>query len=386
MKLAVALLSLFLVASAVVNGEETEELPLAELCDPEICKLPNCRCSSTQIPGGLAPRDTPQFVMSTFDDNVNIINIETYREMLYDRKNSNGCPAGATFYISHEYTNYRAVNELYNNGFEIALHSITHRTPQTFWAEATKEDMRKEFADQRVQMAHFANIPLTAIQGIRMPFLQLAGNASFEVLKENDMLYDCSWPTRNFINPGIWPYTLHYASNQDCPIPPCPTASIPGPWILPMIGWIDQMGFHCSMADACFAPPSVNDENAWFEFITENFERHYKGNRAPFGIFFHEGYFRFNPAVRNAVTRFLNVVNNLPDAFMVNSRDVIEWVKSPVPVDEYKRQPCRQNVPTNCPFSSCGPLRATHTEEQFWMQICNVCPRVYPWYGNPLGV
>lgn len=36
------------------------ELPLAEQCDETLCKLPNCRCSSTNIPGNLAPRDTPQ--------------------------------------------------------------------------------------------------------------------------------------------------------------------------------------------------------------------------------------------------------------------------------------------------------------------------------------
>ena len=106
-----------------------------------------------------------QFVTVTFDDAVNVINIETYRSFLNNRLNKNGCPIGATFYVNHEYTNYQLVNELYNQGYEIALHSITHKTPQTYWAEATVEDMRKEFGDQRAQMAHFANIPINAIQG-----------------------------------------------------------------------------------------------------------------------------------------------------------------------------------------------------------------------------
>lgn len=39
---------------------DIEELPLAEECDKELCKLPDCRCSSIEIPGGLLPRDTPQ--------------------------------------------------------------------------------------------------------------------------------------------------------------------------------------------------------------------------------------------------------------------------------------------------------------------------------------
>lgn len=37
-----------------------DELDLAEGCDEELCQLPDCRCSSTNIPGGLASRDVPQ--------------------------------------------------------------------------------------------------------------------------------------------------------------------------------------------------------------------------------------------------------------------------------------------------------------------------------------
>ncbi|MBN4663929.1 hypothetical protein H4F36_24220, partial [Escherichia coli] len=102
----------------------------------------------------------PQFVTATLDDAVNVLNIVTYRDILYGRRNkNNNCPAGFSFYVSHEYTDYTLVNELYNNGFEIALHSITHLTNQTYWAAGTYETMVQEFAEQRVQMAHFANIP-----------------------------------------------------------------------------------------------------------------------------------------------------------------------------------------------------------------------------------
>jgi len=37
-------------------------------CGP--CALPDCRCPSMSIPGGLALQDTPQFIMLTFDDAV----------------------------------------------------------------------------------------------------------------------------------------------------------------------------------------------------------------------------------------------------------------------------------------------------------------------------
>nr|QIJ96692.1 chitin deacetylase 5 [Glyphodes pyloalis] len=307
----------FLMLVAATLGQE---LPLADQCDAEACRLPDCRCSGTNIPGGLRARDTPQFVLLTFDDAVNVINIETYRRLLDGRRNSNQCQVGATFFINHEYTNYVLVNELYNKGHEIALHSITHRTDQNFWREASVEDMRQEFADQRIQMAHFANIPYNQIQGVRMPFLQMTGNSTFQVMSEIDMTYDCSWPTISHVSPGMWPYTLDYASIQDCPIPPCPTASIPGTWVLPMISWIDQAGFFCSMADACFPPntPDRTNEEAWFRFILTNFERHYFNNRAPFGFYVHEWFLSTNPAIERAFIRFMDMIANLHDVFLVS--------------------------------------------------------------------
>ncbi|XP_063393001.1 chitin deacetylase 8-like [Cydia fagiglandana] len=376
---------LVLVLLAAAWAQEVE-LPLAEPCDPEACQLPACRCSGTDIPGGLTARDTPQFVLLTFDDGVNVVNIETYRNLIYNRVNSNGCPAGTTYYINHEYTDYTIVNELYNQGLEIALHSVSHQTPDTYWKEATYDDMAMEFGDQRLQMSHFANIPIDAIKGLRIPFLQMTGNASFQVLADYGLEYDCSMPTVNQINPGLWPYTLDYASTQECVIPECPTASIPGVWVLPMVSWVDLGGFTCSMVDSCFSVPSLTDEDAWFEFIVTNFERHYTGNRSPFGFYVHEWYIASYPAIYRALARFLDMVNNLPDAFMVNSAEVIDWVKDPVPVDEYKSRPCRTWTPTTCPRQSCGPLSSDHNVwGAYWMQICNTCPNTYPWLGNPLG-
>lgn len=372
------LYSLLLVAAVVYAEEEAAD------CDPEACQLPACRCSSTDIPGGLLPRDTPQFVTVTFDDAVNLNNIITYRNTLFNRRNSNGCPAGATFYVSHEYTNYQAVNELYNQGYEIALHSITHQTPQTYWAEADYETMVQEFAHQRSQMAHFANVPYDSLKGIRIPFLQMSGNASFEMMADYDFLYDCSWPTVSFTNPGLWPYTLDYKSTQDCVVPPCPTASIPGPWVLPLVAWSDDQGVPCSFVDACFWIPDRGDEDAWYAFILRNFERHYLGTRAPFGFFVHEWYLSAYPAVQRAFVRFLNLINSLNDVYMVNSSEVIEWVQNPVPIDEYRQKQCHNFIRTTCPATTCA-LTSEQTGTQYWMTICNVCPRVYPWLGNPLG-
>ncbi|CAG9568449.1 unnamed protein product [Danaus chrysippus] len=365
---------------------QNDSLPAAEKCDPEKCKLPSCRCSSTEIPGNLEPRDTPQFVLLTFDDAVTTVNIETYRDILYNRVNSNKCPIGVTFFVSHEYTDYSLVNELYNRGFEIALHSITHKSNQTYWKEATLENVTREFVDQRILMSRFANIPRTSMQGIRSPFIQLSGDSTFQMIKDNGLTYDLSWPTVRFTGPGLWPYTLDYSSIQDCIVPPCPTASIPGVWVIPMISWTDLMGFPCSFVDGCYSTPDLKDENAWFQFIVRAFERHYLGNRAPFGFYVHEGFVRVNPAVKRALVRFINMIQNMHDAFLVNANEVVNWVKNPVPLNEFVKQDCPRFVPAACRRTTCSGLKEEESGNTYYMRICNRCPRVYPWLNNPRGV
>ena len=76
--------------------------------------------------GGIPPQNAPQMVLLTFDDSVNDLNKELYVELFKrGRKNPNGCPISATFYISHEWTDYSQVQNLYAEGHEIASHSIT---------------------------------------------------------------------------------------------------------------------------------------------------------------------------------------------------------------------------------------------------------------------
>ena len=59
----------------------------------------------------------PQLVMITFDDSVNDLNRDLYKEIFRDyRLNPNGCPISATFYVSHEWTDYGLVQSLYSGG------------------------------------------------------------------------------------------------------------------------------------------------------------------------------------------------------------------------------------------------------------------------------
>lgn len=220
-------------------------------CDPLKCVSPNCRCSSTDIPGRLAPSDTPQFVVLTFDDAITVSNIDYYSHAFDGRRNPDQCNVSATYFVSHEYTNYYLANQLYRKGHEIALHSVSHNATTDYWKSATVATLTAEFGDEREMIAHFAKIPKEELRGIRLPFLQMSGEASFEMLQAEGLMYDYSWPTIHHRAPGMWPYSLEYRSKQDCVIGPCPKGSYPDVWVMPMISWTDEEGIFCSMVDTC---------------------------------------------------------------------------------------------------------------------------------------
>ena len=86
----------------------------AQPCVESQCKLPDCRCAETDIPGGLSTSDTPQIVAISFDDGVRVIDYESYYSKVFNgRKNPNGCPIGLTLFVSHDYTDYALVEDLH---------------------------------------------------------------------------------------------------------------------------------------------------------------------------------------------------------------------------------------------------------------------------------
>ena len=68
-------------------------------CDPDVCRLPDCYCGGSDIPGGYKPEDIPQFVLLTFDDAVNSLNEKFFQELFKDRLNPNGCPIKVGNYV-----------------------------------------------------------------------------------------------------------------------------------------------------------------------------------------------------------------------------------------------------------------------------------------------
>jgi hypothetical protein len=68
-------------------------------------------------------------IVLTFDDAINYENWELYDKVLLNNwKNPNGCSIKATFFVSHQFNNYHQTQKLWNEGHEVAVHSVTYVT------------------------------------------------------------------------------------------------------------------------------------------------------------------------------------------------------------------------------------------------------------------
>jgi len=422
----VLLLLLLAVAlsSASSSSVDQVECEAAPRCDKEACKPPDCHCSGdeTNIPDA----DRPQIVYLTFDDAFSAYTEEHFYRSLFNGSltNPDGCAIRATHFVSAMYTDYSKVNEYYNKGHEMASHSITHRTNDTYWKTLDVEGHKQEFNGMKQMLAQFANVPIDEIIGTRVPFLIAGGEDQFTMMQNNGFKYDCSMPTRLYgyidADRGLYPYTLDYKSKQDCEVGTCPKCSYPGMWVQPMIdledNWhanpnLPDYGMPCSMLDACIGF-NKNTPEEITEFLWRNFRRVYgngtgEGNRAPWGLYMHAAWFYGEYEATHYVgyKNFLKELLELPDVWIVPIKDGIEYMKNPQTnqqlLDQGKdsvfgcnRHPANQRScgrsPINCHFTDINNYDI-HGEERY-MTICTEvdgdpqnCPPDYPWLGDPCG-
>ncbi|XP_026321207.1 uncharacterized protein LOC113231216 [Hyposmocoma kahamanoa] len=365
----------------------------AEPCDPVVCQLPECYCTKngTDIPGNLVPSQTPQMITLTFNGAVNHENWDIYTKHLLtsERKNPNGCPIKATFFVTHPYTNYRHVQKLWNDGHEIAVNSITYRGPAEWWAKnATIEDWFDEMVGQANIISKFAEVRMEDLRGLRVPNLAVGWNRQFLMMQEFGFVYDAT-VVAPLVDPPFWPYTLDYKMPHKCTGSNqyCPTRSYAGLWemvINPLIH-----GEHvCATLDYC---PSRKSAEDMYNILINNFKRHYLKNRAPFGIHINPTLLK-NYEYLAAFKKFVDELLGLPDVYFVSYSEVIDWMKRPTPVlqlDKFQPWQCHR-VFDECEIACTKPktckLPSKVLEHDKYMITCNECPKSYPWIRNEFGV
>ncbi|XP_014675207.1 PREDICTED: uncharacterized protein LOC106815274 [Priapulus caudatus] len=355
---------------------------LAVPCNRDTCKLPDCRCVGADIPGNISSAQVPQMVLITFDDAVTMRAYDIYKKLVGERRNPNGCPIAFTFYVSHKYTEYSAVQNLYAMGHEIASHSITHRTPSHWWKRVGTKQWNMEIGGERDIIANLSGAPTRDVSGMRAPFLSVAGDAQFSALWDAGFVYDSSISTMRTA-PPIWPYTLDHALDRRTCTAGCPARSYPGLWEVPMVTFAGRDGYPCAMVDGC---PAAGSRERTLAALRKNFRAHYDSNRAPLPLFFHVGWF-WSRANRLGFQDFVDEILALPDVWLVPTRQAIEWIRrpltgkvllgddSPFACDRLPKMAMCER-PHHCRYTAASG-------EVIVMQTCAACPRDYPWVRQP---
>jgi hypothetical protein len=376
-------------------------------CDRTICKLPDCFCSEdgTQVPGNLCNvgpsgsecENVPQMITITFDDAINNNNIDLYREIFNrKRKNPNGCDVKATFFVSHKYTNYSAVQEMHYMGHEIAAHSITHNDDEQFWSDASVDDWAKEMAGSRLIIDKFANISDNSVVGLRAPYLRVGGNNQFTMMEEQAFLYDSSI-TAPLTNPPLWPYTMYFRMPHRChgDLQRCPTRSH-AVWEMVMNELdrredptVDEDLPGCAMVDSC---SNILSGDQFYNFLTHNFYRHYDQNRAPLGLFFHAAWLKNNPEFLDAFLYWVDeIIESHNDVYFVTMTQVIQWIQNPQNSDNARNfEPWKERCAIEPKLACVAPNRCKLSTkelpgEALHLHTCVRCSNNYPWLNDPTG-
>jgi len=323
--------------------EPTEPTKVEEeiTCNSTNCVAPDCFCYG-QTPD-MDKAAIPQFVMLTFDDAVtsNMFS-RIYLNLLIRRpfKNPNNCPIKSTFFIAHNYTDYRLVKHLYNAGHEMASHSINHTA-----TESDFYDVAAEIVGQRQMISKLASIPEETIQGFRSPFLNLYGNGGdvqFEVLSEFNMTWDSSITNVELFagRKPLWPFTMDFPIAKDrCPMGECPLESHPGVFEVPMNGLIGANGFSCGMIDACSISGQnfTGGVNDYYNFFKKNFDTFY-AEKVPMHLFTHASMFLKSRNALKGLKMFMSeVLEENSNVWFVTPSQVIDWMKNPQTNDEMLR-------------------------------------------------
>ncbi|ODM89766.1 hypothetical protein Ocin01_16916 [Orchesella cincta] len=217
-------------------------------------------------------------------DSVNDLNKNLYRDLFEKgRKNPNGCPISATFYVFHEWTDYSQVQNLAADGHEIASHSFGEQYSQKKWD--------REINGQREILAAYGGVKLSEVRGMRAPFLAIGGNNMFK------MLHDSRMPVYEN-RPPSWPYTLDYRIFHDCMVPLAPPNRTPESGRFP---WADVVRWE---THASTPQPPRETTKCWLRTLSPH---HKEGFEA-----------------------FLDTLVQMDDVLLVTNWQALQWLRNPM--------------------------------------------------------
>ncbi|XP_059171279.1 chitin deacetylase 7-like [Physella acuta] len=325
-------------SKTIVESKNQTSAQQGSCVQDDNCKLPNCFCFGAR-PTNISLKDTPMFVMLTFDDAVTTtVFSQVYSDLLVNNRwnlfNPNNCTIKSTFFVSHQYTDYKLVQQLYDNGHEIASHTVNHTGNVETYGEVTAE-----IVGLRDYITTSTNIPVEKIKGFRVPYLRIYGDTQYKVLQDFNFTYDSSIANVE-IQAGrlpSWPFTLDYLiKDVNCPNRPCPKHSYPGFWEVPMNGWTGDNGYSCSMIDGCSVdgPLFGGSVEDFLRYFRRNFYANFYPHKVPMHMFTHASMFLKSQNALEALRIFLQELCSKDDVWLVSPSQVISWMQETMSKDE----------------------------------------------------
>lgn len=215
-----------------------------------------------------------------------------------------------------------------------------------------------------------------------------------------NFLYDNSMPANaGPDNPPFWPQTLDFALPWDCQNDKCPKGTHAGIWEIPLnqyFGYfIPEIGAYKrgGMIRAVMAENET--EASLVDLMRRNFNRGYQSNRAPFLLTLAADvlFSLDDMAAVRAVRTFLEELMTKPDVYVVTNKQLLDWMRQPVPLTSINSFPPLQcnpaNIRTPPPCVSgnkCIYKTPDLSSKEHVFRTCAGCPKQYPWLNNPEGM
>lgn len=223
------------------------------------------------------------------------------------------------------------------------------------------ESAEENIYQQKKNIALKAKINKSFLRGFRSPFLDQRGNNHFRALKKYAFNYDSSVivkpeDIKRHNGLRLWPHTLDFPPNYTCPT--CPTmksvckentnCSMSSVWVVPLHYLNVEGKNQCptlikdEIADNrletknCLPKNELN-KTILYKQLLDNFNRHYKTNKAPFIINIETNWFeQFGDMLTEALVQFINDLTNIKnpitiknDIYFVSISRIIEWIEYP---------------------------------------------------------
>src|SRR5262249_51950119 len=270
------------------------------------------------------------------------------------------------------------------------------------------------------------NISRKDIIGFRTPFLEY-GDPTFTAAGNAGFVYDCSIEEgdQDQENGGnyVWPYKLDHGSpgnsatyvREKLPL----VTYHPGLWELPVYIFIVPPDDQC---EAYGVKPGLRarikkaydafdfeqgkitgmDWNLWFEYGLDKAEflatlkytvdQHLKGNRCPMTVGVHSAIYADrspeNPPKttvqerREALSEFLNYALSKPEVRIVNARELLSWLQSPIPLKQAMVQN-HENLGAGLRYSVYG--QKYNPGPEYWARVAREMAARFPG-AKPEGI